>query len=249
MADNVVTIVTGGGRGIGRAIALRMARETPVMVVGRTAADLRNVCAEIRAAGGIAMHCTGDVATPGTARRCVDQIHRSKRVVRHLVCNAGIAKGGDTHAFDPRLADQMMRVNYTGTMNFAIACLPDMLAEGDGTICLMSSVLGVRGYKRETAYAATKHALVGMARSLAHEYSRKGIRVVPLCPGFVESEMTQRSIDGLVRYRGISESEARAVIASANAGNRIIPAEEVAEMVARVCSGEQPVNGEPLLME
>src|SRR6185437_6210083 len=176
MADNVVTVVTGAGRGIGRAIALRMAKDTPVMVVGRTAADLRKVCAEIRAAGGIAMHCTGDVANITTARRCLEQIHRSKRVARHLVCNAGIAKGGDTHTFNPRLAEQMMRVNYTGAMNFAIACLPDLLAQRDGTICLMSSVLGVRGHKRETAYAATKHALVGMSRSLAHEDSREGIK-------------------------------------------------------------------------
>lgn len=249
MDKNIVSIVTGGGRGIGRAIALRLARETPVMLVGRTASHLRAVCAEIRAAGGIADHLTGDVGRPSTARACVERVHKSGRCVRHLVCNAGIGKGGNTDSFDPALFAEMMRVNVNGAFNFVPPCLPDMLAAQDGTICFIGSVLSVRGHKREAGYAAGKHALAGLSRSLHDEYARKGLRVTAVCPGFVDSEMTQRVIDGLVRHRNISETDARAIVARSNKSNRILSNTEVADMVAAVCTGKHPVDGEPLIME
>ncbi len=243
------TIITGGGRGIGRAIALRMAAQTPLVLVGRTAADLDGVRAEVGQAGGRAVCCPGDVAEPRTARAAIGQAREQGWKVRNLVCNAGIAKGGATATFDPDLWRRIFDVNVHGSFYFIQAALPEMIERRQGTICLMSSISGVKGYKYDAAYTASKHAVVGLARSLALEVGKHGLVVVALCPSFVESEMTTRTIRGLMQRRGISEAEAHKVVEATNPQRRILPAEEVAEMVAIVCSGLAPsLAGNPLIL-
>jgi NAD(P)-dependent dehydrogenase (short-subunit alcohol dehydrogenase family) len=245
----MATIVTGGGRGIGRAITLRLTREGPVVVVGRTPADLESVCREVAEGGGEAEPCAGDVAEPATAERAVGLAAARGWAVRNLVCNAGIGKRGPTETFDPETWRRIFDVNVHGSFHFVRACLPPMLEQGRGAIVLMSSVAGVRGLAYDAAYSATKHALVGLARSLALEYGKRGIVVVPLCPGFVASEMTDRAIRGLVERQGLSEDESTRKIAATNPQRRIIPAEEIAEAVALACSGLIPsLGGHPLML-
>ena len=124
-----------------------------------------------------------------------------------------------------------------------------MLQARHGVICLISSISGVKGYAYTAAYTASKHALVGLAKSLAQEYGRQGIVIVPICPGFVASEMTTRTIRGVMKRHGLSEEAAEQRVVRANPQRRIIPAEEVAEMVAFVCSGKVPsLSGNPLLL-
>jgi 3-hydroxybutyrate dehydrogenase len=244
-----ISLVTGGGKGIGRAIAVRLARETPVLVVGRTQAALEEVCGVIIQAGGGAAFCVGDVSDPAAAKRAVRMVRERGWVVRNLICNAGVGGGGRTESFDLEKWRNVFAVNVHGSFYFVQACLPDMLKQGRGTICLMSSILGVKGYKYQATYTASKHALVGLARSLAHEYGKRGIVCVPVCPGFVESEMTRRTIHGLVEHQHISEAEAEERVADANPQKRIIPAEEVAEAVALVCAGNVPaLSGHPLIL-
>ena len=250
MSNKEIAVVTGGSRGIGNAIAVRLASVMPVMLVGRSSADLQEARQTIQHSGGEAISFTGDVARPSTARRCVERLHNRGYTVRHLICSAGIGKAGDSHTFDLKVFDQVMKVNVNGAFYFAQACLPDLLAGGSGSISMLSSVLGVRGYKRDTAYTASKHAVVGMCRALHAEYARNNVRVVPLCPGFVESDMTTRYIKGVMNYRKITEAKARAIVARGNASNRILPAEEVADMVASICFDPNFVaTGEPLMME
>lgn len=249
MGQQGATIVTGGGRGIGRAIAIRMARETPVLIVGRTASDLASTCAYIQQEGGKAACCVGDIADPTTAERAVTLVHEHDWTVRHLVCNAGIGKGGASATFDRHTWREMFEINVHGSFWFIQVCLPEMQETQHGTICLISSIAGLKGYKYQAAYCATKHALVGLARSLALEHAKHGIVVVPICPAFVASDMTQHTVAGLVKYRGISEAEAENLIAATNPQHRIIPPEEVAEMVAMVCAGQLPsLNGNPLIL-
>ncbi len=170
-------------------------------------------------------------------------------MVRNLICNAGIGYGGRTETFDQEKWREVFAVNVHGSFYFVQACLPDMLEQGRGTICLMSSILGVKGYKYQAAYTASKHALVGLARALGQEYGKKGIVTVPICPGFVESDMTRRTIHGLVQHQHISEAEAEKRVAATNPQQRIIPAEEVAEAVALVRGGGVPaLNGNPLIL-
>jgi NAD(P)-dependent dehydrogenase (short-subunit alcohol dehydrogenase family) len=243
------SIVTGGGRGIGRAVTLRLARDGPVVVVGRGADDLREVCRMVAEAGGLAEPCPGDVGDPATADRARDLVISRGWSLANLICNAGAGKGGPTHEFDPALWRSIFDTNVHGSFYFVRACLPAMLERGGGTICLMSSVAGLKGVPFDAAYTASKHALVGLARSLALEYGKRGIVAVPLCPGFVESEMTQRAVSGLMKRQGLSSDEARRKIASTSPQRRILPAEELAEVIALICSGTlAAVSGNPLVL-
>jgi NAD(P)-dependent dehydrogenase (short-subunit alcohol dehydrogenase family)/NH3-dependent NAD+ synthetase len=234
-----VTIVTGGGRGIGRAIALRMARETAVIVVGRTADDLASTCSEIRSLGGDAAYLVGDVADATTAAAAVALARERGWSIANLVCNAGIAKGGPLVNFSSETWRAMFDVNVHGTFHFIQACLPEMIERKQGAISIISSTLGLKGAKNDTAYSATKFALVGMAQSLAAELKKHNIVVVPICPGFVETDMTERTVAGMVKHKGISATEARRMLAAINPQGRILKAEEVAEAVAYISATSQ----------
>jgi NAD(P)-dependent dehydrogenase (short-subunit alcohol dehydrogenase family) len=243
------TIITGGGRGIGKAISLRIARETAVLLVGRTESDLAQTVAEIRSARGTADFITGDVADPATAEKAVAQVHKNGWTLHNLVCNAGIAKGGAATTFSKDTWREIFNVNVHGTFWFVQACLPAMVAQKGGNICIISSIAGIKGFKYDAAYTSSKHALVGMAKSLALEYAKHGITVVPICPSFVESEMTRRTIAGVVKHRGLTEAEAEKLVADKNPQRRIIPASEVADAVAVVLSGLVPsLNGHPMVL-
>lgn len=238
MDPNTLTVVTGGGRGIGRAIALRMARETAVLVVGRTAADLAATCDAIEASGGVAHAFVGDVTDPAAAARASALF--ADREVRNLVLNAGIGKSGLLHEMDDALWESIMATNVLGARRFAKAFLPAMLERKRGTVVLMSSLSGLVGSKLNTAYVASKHALVGLAKGMAQDYGKDGIVTVALCPGYVETEMTERSIAKRMGMYGLSRDEALSRIVRTNPQHRIIPAEEIAEMAAFVCSGKVP---------
>ena len=240
MDKNAVTIVTGGGRGIGRAIALRMAKETVVYVISRTSNDNAKVCEEIRQLGGRAVFNNGDVTDPRTAEAVVEFCLSNGLKVRNLICNAGIGKSGPTELCSRVNWDSVFNVNVNGTFNFIKACLPTMVENKIGHICLISSIAGLVGVAYDTAYSASKHALVGMAKSLAKEHGRNGIVTGAVCPHFVESEMTERTISSVADRNRISGGEAWWRVAKTNPQRRIIPAEEVAEMVAFVCGGKVP---------
>ena len=225
-------IITGGGRGIGRAITLRLAREQGIVVVGRTEADLSQVCADVLANGGLALPCVGDVADPGTATAALALVRAQGWSLRHLVCNAGIGKSGASAALATQDWLQVFDVNVHGCFHMVRACLPDLLKEPGNAISIISSLAGVRGVAFDAAYTASKHALVGFARALALEYRKRGLTVAALCPGFIESDMTMRSIRGVMRRQALTESAARERIASRSPAGRILPAEEIAEAIA-----------------
>jgi NAD(P)-dependent dehydrogenase (short-subunit alcohol dehydrogenase family) len=231
-------VVTGGGRGIGRAITLQLVRVLPVVVVGRTAAELDSACAEAQQAGGQAVPCVGDVADPATATAALGLVRSSGWVVGHLVCNAGMGKSGPTVGFDPELWRRIFEVNVHGTFHMVQACLPEMLAQATGAITIVSSLAGVVGVAYDAAYSASKHALVGLARSLALEYRKRGVTVAALCPSFVESDMTRRTVRGVMQRHGLSEVEATRRMADRCPAKRILPAEEVAEAVALLGAGD-----------
>jgi NAD(P)-dependent dehydrogenase (short-subunit alcohol dehydrogenase family) len=243
------SIVTGGGRGIGQAIARRLSKLGPVVIVGRTANHLNAICSEINASSGVAVPCAGDIANPDTARSAIALAQSRGWFVRHLVCNAGIGKGGPTAEFDPEQWRRIFDVNVHGSFYFVQACAPAMVARGEGTLCFMSSLAGVKGVAFDAAYTASKHALVGLASSLALEYGKQGIVSVALCPGFIESDMTRRTIAGLVRRQGITEQEAERKVAATHPLRRIMPPEEIAEVVALICTGTlASLSGNPLIL-
>ncbi len=249
MGTTDCTIVTGASRGIGRAIALRMAKEGPVIVVGRTHFTLHQVMSEIWNAGGRSSISLGDVSDPAVAKEAVRVAALHGWRVRNLVCNAGVGKSCSIETLEPEAWSHIIDVNVTGAFHFIQACLPTMLADKTGNVVLMSSVSGLKGASHNAPYSASKHALIGLAKTLAHEHGKNGIISVPICPGYVESEMTERSINGYAERHGVSYDAARQKIAAVNPQKRIIPAEEVAEAVAFVCSGKVPsLSGHPLVL-
>jgi len=225
-------IITGGGRGIGRAITRRLALDHAVVVVGRTEADLLEVCAEVAAAGGEALPCVGDVADPATAAAALAIVSARGWSLQHLVCNAGIGKSSATELLDTQSWLHVFEVNVHGCFHLVRACLPALLGREGAAITIVSSLAGVRGVAFDSAYTASKHALVGLARALALEYRKRGLTVVALCPGFVDSTMTERTIRGVMRRQGLDEAQARARVASRSPAGRILPAAELAEVVS-----------------
>lgn len=248
-AFNPCSIVTGAGRGIGKSIALRLAQIGPVVAVSRSASELDSLCQEISATGGTAAPLVGDVADPETAQRTISLVQSRGWTLQNLVCNAGIGKSSATPRLD--LADwrKVFDVNVHGSFYFVHACLPLMIAQTSGTIVLMSSLAGVKGVAYDAAYTASKHALVGLSRSLALEVGKHGIVVAALCPGFVDTDMTQRTIKSTAKRQAISEDTARQKIADKHPLRRIMTPEEIAEITALVCSGTlASITGNPLIL-
>jgi NAD(P)-dependent dehydrogenase (short-subunit alcohol dehydrogenase family) len=242
-------IITGGGRGIGRTISLQLSRSHPVLCVGRTSSDLVKTCETIRAQGGTAEFYVGDVANQRTAREIMLKLASLRWTPRTLVCNAGIGKSNSSHELAEVEWRETFDVNVHGSFYLAKAVLPSMKKRGSGTLCFMSSIAGIKSYAYEAAYVASKHATVGLANTLAAEYGKYGITSVAICPGFVEGTMTTRTIKSLAARQNISESEARKIVERANSLQRIIPAQEVAEVVDFVASGKAPsLSGAPLIM-
>jgi NAD(P)-dependent dehydrogenase (short-subunit alcohol dehydrogenase family) len=233
-------IITGGGRGLGRVIAERLAASHKVFIVGRTEADLQDTCKKIKAKGGEAAYFVGDVAVPETADKVVAAVVSLGWDIGGLVCNAGVGKSRPTHEITNDEWQNILNVNLSGCFYFSKAILPLMKAQQSGVLCFISSIAGVRGYAYEAAYTASKHAVVGLSKSIAAEYGKHGIISVSLCPNFIDGEMTERTIHGLAQRRGITLQEARTVIEQANPQKRIIPPEEVAELVAFICEQKVP---------
>ena len=134
--------------------------------------------------------------------------------------------------------EQSMRVNVTGTLLCIQQVLPAMLAAQSGRIVTVASTAALRGYSRMSAYSASKHAVLGLTRSLAAETARRGITVNAVCPGYTDTEMAEMAAHNLVNGRGMSPEDARAAIARTNARGTLITPEEVAFTVGWLCSPE-----------
>lgn len=243
------SLVTGGSRGIGKAAAIRLSKQGPVFIVGTNVEALTQTCLEINEQGGDADFFAGDVALKTTAQASLKKLKVRGWQVKNLVCAAGIGKSGRSNEYSARDWRRCFSVNVDGAFWFCQAVLPKMIENKSGNICLISSIAGIKGYKYQAAYTASKHALVGLAKSLALEFAKHGIVVVPICPAFVDTDMTKQTIAGLVKHRNLTEAAAREIIANVNPQKRIISADEVAEAVITVCSGRvSALNGHPIIL-
>lgn len=250
MSEKLCTIITGGSRGIGLACAKKMASEGPVFLVGQTDANLLTACTGLRASGALAEYLVGDVADRAVAIAAVARVKELGWTVRNLVCSAGIGGKGAITSIDPAKWERVFAVNVHGSFHFIQACTPSMIEQKGGSISLISSTLGVRGWKYDSCYAATKHAQVGMGRSLGQELAKHGISVVPICPAFVDTDMVSQMVGNLQHHKSMTADEARRLLEEKSPRKRIIPPEEIAEAVALVCSGKlRCLNGEPLILD
>jgi 3-hydroxybutyrate dehydrogenase len=248
--QNRVALITGGGRGIGRAIALAFAREgAQVIVAARTTAQVEKVANEISAQSDIAalaIEC--DVSDLRSVERAFlkvkDQLGRGPDL---LVNNAGIAESAPLIKTTDELWDRHLAINLNGTFYCTRAALPEMLERGWGRVINIASIAGKTGAPYITAYSASKHGVLGLTRSVALEVAAKGVTVNAICPGYVDTEMTNRGIENIVTKTGLSADEAMESLKKMNPQNRIIEPDEVASLALLLASEEgRGINGQAI---
>ena len=234
---NRVALITGAGRGIGRAIALAYANEgAKVVLTARTTAELDDVVAEIAAAGGTALAISADLGDRKVPQKVVGTVRQAFGPVEILVNNAGIGsspKPLPVVNFDDEFWEQTLAVNLTAPYLLCKAILPEMLERRWGRIITVASINGKIGSLHGAAYAASKHGVLGLTRTLAMEVAAQGITVNAICPGPVHTVMNDRRIEYDAKRRGVSLEAHEASLTPI--GRRLEP-EEIAPLAVYLAS-------------
>jgi NAD(P)-dependent dehydrogenase (short-subunit alcohol dehydrogenase family) len=224
-------VVTGGSRGIGAAIAAALASQgVKITLMARTSADLDRAARTLVSNAGIhAVPC--DVTNPDDVRRAFASAVETFGDVGILINNAGQAEAAsfETMSFD--LWNRLIAVNLTGTFLCTQQVLAPMIRAGSGRIVNVASTAGLTGYSRLAAYTASKHGVVGLTQSLAAETARTGVTVNAVCPGYVDTPMTDATVRGIVERTGRTEEQALKALQDKQPIGRLITPEEVAEAV------------------
>lgn len=243
MLKNKTALITGGGRGIGRAIALAFAREgAHIAVAARTAAQVEQVAHEI-GNGAIALVC--DVADPESVIRMFRDMHEHLGDPDILVNNAGIAETATIVNTTDELWQRHLSINLSGTFYCTRAALPAMLKNGWGRVINVASVAGKTGAPYIAAYSASKHGVMGLTRSIALEVAASGITVNAICPGYVDTEMVSRGVERITTRTGRTAEEALETLRKMNPQHRLVTPEEVAAVALLLASDDgRGINGQ-----
>jgi 3-hydroxybutyrate dehydrogenase len=239
MLKGSVALVTGGGRGIGRAIAEAFAtRGTRVAVAARSNGEVESVAKALSANGGSSLGVTCDVTNARDVARAFEQTAAALGPVDILVNCAGYAESAPFVRLDEALWRRTLDINLTGTYLCTRAALPGMIERRRGRILNIASIAGRVGFPYTAAYCAAKHGVLGMTRALALEVATQGITVNAVCPGWVETDMTKSSIARIVEKTGRSPEEARRTLEMMSPQRRLIRPDEVAAVVVFLASDE-----------
>jgi len=234
-----VALVTGGGRGIGRAIAIALARVgLRVGVAARSSRETEQVAGTIGAEGGDALALVCDVTDPGSVAGAFETASLRLGPVDVLVCNAGVAESAPFTRTDRGLWERMLAVNLTGTYLCMLRALPTMIERRHGRIINIASVAAKVGFAYTAAYCASKHGVLGLTRAVALEVADKGITVNAICPGWVDTDMTAESIRRIVTKTGRSPEEARRSLEEMSPQKRLIRPEEVAAVAVLLAADD-----------
>jgi NAD(P)-dependent dehydrogenase (short-subunit alcohol dehydrogenase family) len=231
-------LVTGATRGIGAAIALALAGAGwRVTLAGRTRAALEEVRVTLPIAEGLAHDCIElDVTDAASVARAFAEVHAMGGALQALVNNAGAVETGPLARLAHATWDRMLAVNLTGVFLCTQAALPPMLAARAGRIVNIASTAGQKGYAYCAAYAAAKHGVLGMTRSLALEVAAQGLSVNAVCPGYTDTAIVRDGVARIVAATGRSESDAMATFARASPLQRLVRPDEVAATVRWLCT-------------
>lgn len=234
-----VALVTGGGTGIGKAVARAMAQHgARVVIASRGLTRLENAAETLRREGHSVLPLSLDVNEESSVRGCVAQVRDLWGQVHILVNNAGVSGVTPMDHGEDRLWRAIVDTNLTGAYRVTKEVLGIMDREGSGRIINMSSVLGKFGVPGYAAYCASKHGLIGLTRVLALELASRGITVNALCPGWVDTEMSRAGIEDFARKQGIDAEAARRQVLSKVPIQRVLEPEEVARLAVYLASDE-----------
>ena len=246
--NNKIALVTGGGRGIGEACAVALAEAgADVAVCSRSSAEIDAVAEKIRATGRRALAVVCDVTEADQVRRMAEEVNSQFGVVEILVNNAGL---GRSHRFvdhPDELWDRMLAVNLTSVYRVTKAFVPKMIEMRRGRVINVASVMSKIGGKYVAAYAAAKHGALGLTRALAVELAGYNITVNAVCPGYVNTPMTDDNVANIAARTGMPEAEARKALEKLSPQNRLIEPEEVAAVVLMLAgAAAQGINGQAI---
>jgi NAD(P)-dependent dehydrogenase (short-subunit alcohol dehydrogenase family) len=244
-------VVTGGGRGIGAATARALAAAgARILVAARHETEVEAVAAEIRRAGGAAWATRCDVADPASTTALARTAGERLVTVDILVNNAGTASSAPLHRTTLEQWHRLLAVNATGTFLCTQAFLPGMLERRWGRVVNVASISGLEGAKYIAAYCAAKHAVVGFTRAIACETAGTGVTVNAVCPGYVDTPMTDTTLELVSRHIRKSREEALQAILTHAGQPRLVTVEEVAATIVALCDdGAAALTGQTIVLD
>jgi len=224
-------LITGGGTGIGAAAATHLhAAGAKVSLLGRRLEPLQRTAELV---SGTAVQC--DVSDRVGIAKAFDEARAANGPIELLVVNAGIAESAPFHKMTRESWDRIIGVNLTAAFDCAQAAIGELLASENGRLVFVASVASLRGVPYAAHYAASKHGLLGLMHSLAAEYAKTNLTVNAVCPGYVDTPMTDQSIARVSEITGRSEEQSRSAITNMNASGRLVDPDGIATMILTLC--------------
>jgi NAD(P)-dependent dehydrogenase (short-subunit alcohol dehydrogenase family) len=240
-SDPPIALVTGAGRGIGRAVAERLAAEGyRVALTARSADQLRETAAALT---GESLVLPADMYDPAVPDQVIGEVERAWGPVDVLVANAGAGESAPIAKMTDEMWSRQLELNLTAPFRCVRRVVPHMVENGWGRIIVLASVAAKRGEPYIAAYVASKHGVLGLTRSVAAELAKTGVTANAVCPAYVDTPMTDGTVGTIARTTGRSLEEARHILENVQPSGRLITVAEVAEAVW-FCVANSGVNGQ-----
>ena len=239
-------LITGGGTGIGAAAAIELGNAgAKLSLLGRRMAPIQHTAVRT---GGTAFQC--DVTEAGAIERAFNEARAANGPIDLLVVNAGIAESAPFHKMTRESWDRIIGTNLTAAFECARAAIGDLLKSENGRLVFIASVASIRGVPYAAHYAASKHGLLGLSRSLAAEYAKTNLTVNAVCPGYVDTPMTDQSVARVSEITGRSEEDSRGAITNMNASGRLVDPDGIAKIVLMLCLPlSRDINGAAITID
>lgn len=239
-------LITGGGTGIGAGAAEYLNAEGAMLsLLGRRIEPIKAVAESF---GGTPIQC--DVTDPDRVRAAFDEARAANGPIDLLIVNAGIAESAPFHKMTRESWDRIIGTNLTAAFECSHAAIGDLLKSDNGRLVFVASVASLRGVPYAAHYAASKHGLLGLMRSLAAEYAKTNLTVNAVCPGYVDTPMTDQSVARVSEITGRSEGDARSAITNMNASGRLVDPQAIGNVIAMLCLPlSRDINGAAITLD
>jgi 3-hydroxybutyrate dehydrogenase len=239
-------LITGGGTGIGAAAAAHLnAAGAKLSLLGRRLEPLQAVA---ESHGGTAIQC--DVTDSQRIAAAFDEARAANGSIDLLIVNAGVAESAPFHKMTRESWDRIIGTNLTAAFECSRAAIGDLLKSDNGRLVFVASVASLRGVPYASHYAASKHGLLGLMRSLAAEYAKSNLTVNAVCPGYVDTPMTDQSVARVSEITGRSEGDARSAITAMNASGRLVDPEAIGNVIGMLCLPlSRDINGAAITLD